>query len=354
MSSPSKIGRLPRPLLNELNRRLQRNESSTPILAWLNALPEVQALLEAEFAGASITKQNLSEWRTAGLARWETRQDALADILTFEGDAGELDTATRGRLAERLATDLAGRYARLLHHWNGEVTGDISKKLRALRTLGQDIAHLRRCDHSAARVKLEQVRVETAREPDNEALFMKFEEWALNLGVQEFLTASYETPRDRENARRKLLDLPPLPATDDPESAPGARLSPPPHPAPPTEPDHQPSPDRQSDPAAPNIEACPVESQPPAAPSPSSHVQPCQPPSPGDAPAASSSPAPHAPDLASPHPPACPDQCEPSGHNFCRKCGLSPADIHNWPLRSEEMRREILFRVRERLRGRLC
>ena len=65
-----------------------------------NPLPEVQAIMQAEFAGALINKQNLSDWRATGLVKWETRQEVLTEILDFDGDAGELDTATSGRLAE--------------------------------------------------------------------------------------------------------------------------------------------------------------------------------------------------------------------------------------------------------------
>ena len=243
MNSPGKIGRLPRPLQKELNRRLLRGDSSTPILEWLNPLPEVQAILQADFAGTPINKQNLCDWRASGLVKWETRQEVLTEILDFDGDAGELDTATQGRLAERLATNLAGRYARLLHHWDGEVTDEFTKKIQGLRSLAQDVSHLRRWDHSAARVRLEQARLETSQEPDNEALFMKFEEWALNIGVQEYLTAYYESGRDREKARRKLLHLPPLPedAAEPKSPVPGAPVCDPQHTAAPTASDHQPS-----------------------------------------------------------------------------------------------------------------
>ena len=250
MTSPSKIGRLPRALQKELNRRLLRGDSSTPILEWLNPLPEVQAIMQAEFGGAPINKQNLCDWRATGLVKWETRQEALTEILDFDGDAGELDTATSGRLAERLATNLAGRYARLLHHWDGEVTDEFTQKILGLRSLAQDVSHLRRWDHSAARVRLEQARIESSQEPDNEALFMKFEEWALNIGVQEYLTAYYESERDRDQARRKLLHLPPLPedAAVPKSPAPGARLSQPQPAASPTASDNQSSSARQSAP----------------------------------------------------------------------------------------------------------
>ncbi|MGA3268466.1 MAG: hypothetical protein ABSE16_16780 [Verrucomicrobiota bacterium] len=46
-----KIGRLPKTILEQLNRRLENGEIGRPLVAWLNSLPEVQALLAAEFEG---------------------------------------------------------------------------------------------------------------------------------------------------------------------------------------------------------------------------------------------------------------------------------------------------------------
>jgi hypothetical protein len=46
-------------------------------VAWLNSLPEVQALLAAEFAGKPIREQNLSEWRKHGYKSWLWRRQAL-------------------------------------------------------------------------------------------------------------------------------------------------------------------------------------------------------------------------------------------------------------------------------------
>ena len=44
-----KIGRLPEKNRNELNQRLADGESAAPIFQWLNALPEVQAVLAGQF-----------------------------------------------------------------------------------------------------------------------------------------------------------------------------------------------------------------------------------------------------------------------------------------------------------------
>jgi len=67
-----KIARLPRPVREQLNDRLERCESSARLLPWLNALPETRELVRKEFAGVPINKQNLSQWRRGGF------QEAMA------------------------------------------------------------------------------------------------------------------------------------------------------------------------------------------------------------------------------------------------------------------------------------
>ena len=43
-----KIGRLPRAIQEPVNLRLENGERARTLVAWLNALPEVQAMLAAE------------------------------------------------------------------------------------------------------------------------------------------------------------------------------------------------------------------------------------------------------------------------------------------------------------------
>ena len=73
-----KIGRLPRAIQEQVNLRLENGEKARTLVAWLNALPEVQAMLAAEFGGKPIREQNLSEWRKYGYKQWLWHQQALA------------------------------------------------------------------------------------------------------------------------------------------------------------------------------------------------------------------------------------------------------------------------------------
>ena len=134
------------------------------MLAWLNALPAVSAVLAREFGGCAISKQNLCEWRAGGFTEWQARQETSAQARELAAEATELAAATEGRLPDHLATVLAARYAAALAGWNGEVTEEFRRKLRALRGLCQDIVELRRGDHSGARLTLERERLERERE----------------------------------------------------------------------------------------------------------------------------------------------------------------------------------------------
>ena len=65
-----KIARLPKPVRDELNHRLENGADGPELLAWLNALPEVQKVLVERFSGRPLTKHNLSDWRRGGYADW--------------------------------------------------------------------------------------------------------------------------------------------------------------------------------------------------------------------------------------------------------------------------------------------
>ena len=208
MTRKGKIARLPRETRDALNRYLQDNQPGPALLDWLNALPEVQAVLAREFDGHPVTKQNLSEWRTGGFAEWQARQEALADAREFAADAEELTQATEGRLADHLATMLTARYATALVGWNGDLTDEFRRKLRGLRTLCQDIVELRRGDHSAARLKIEQEHLECERDKTAEELYVHFERWATNPDLRNALSDERLSLAERRRRMREVFDLP--------------------------------------------------------------------------------------------------------------------------------------------------
>ena len=54
------------------------------LIEWLNALPEVKAVLKADFEGVAISEMNLSQWRNGGFLDWQARRDARELIDEWE------------------------------------------------------------------------------------------------------------------------------------------------------------------------------------------------------------------------------------------------------------------------------
>jgi hypothetical protein len=77
MTRTGKIARLPKIIRDQLNQRLDDGEQGAPLVAWLNSLPEVQAVLTRDFEGKAIREQNLSEWRKGGYRDWQAKSDLL-------------------------------------------------------------------------------------------------------------------------------------------------------------------------------------------------------------------------------------------------------------------------------------
>src|ERR1700679_667843 len=55
-----KIANLPNGIREQLNLRLLEGEAGRELVAWLNALPEVQSVLDSRFDGSPILEVNLT------------------------------------------------------------------------------------------------------------------------------------------------------------------------------------------------------------------------------------------------------------------------------------------------------
>ncbi len=89
MKRRGKIARLPQEIRQTLNERLQEGENAASLAEWLNGLPEVQAILKAEFEGTPIREQNISEWRKGGYEEWRQHENALEMAVRLAQRAGE-------------------------------------------------------------------------------------------------------------------------------------------------------------------------------------------------------------------------------------------------------------------------
>jgi molybdopterin molybdotransferase len=114
--------------LSWFNRRLEQGEQGRSLVAWLNSLPEVRAVLAAEFAGKPIREQNLPEWRQHGFTYCPSSQSRAPGIrkwtlktLSTKYDCRMISlAAARALIAEKISplpavsTPLAGALGRVL------------------------------------------------------------------------------------------------------------------------------------------------------------------------------------------------------------------------------------------------
>jgi hypothetical protein len=167
-----KIARLPLAVRQELNRRLDEGEQGKKLVAWLNGLPEVQAILAAEFDGKPIREQNLSEWKQGGYRDWLAKQEALEVAERLGEDATEWNAEGRAPLTGTLALWLVARYAVATRHV-AETGG--REGWRLLREMCGDIVELRKGDHSAERLIIERERLELEKEQSEKRVREKVE-----------------------------------------------------------------------------------------------------------------------------------------------------------------------------------
>jgi hypothetical protein len=205
MTRRGKIARLPGDIRVELNRRLRNGKSGGPLLAWLHSLPEVTAVLAEEFGGTRITKQSLSEWRKGGYKEWEERQVHWERAQELVADVKGITTAKPDPLAGQLCQVMAVRYASALAEWNGKVTEGFSAKLKAMRSLCQDIVELRRGDQNDARLSMEQERLNRDKEVTEEEAVTHFERWLLTPEIQEAVCQNWTDPEDRKRRLREIF-----------------------------------------------------------------------------------------------------------------------------------------------------
>jgi len=164
MTRNGKIARLPREIRDELNRRLDDNLATQPILDWLNALPQTQEILEDLFAGVPISKQNLSEWRNGGFAEWQFRNELLEQAEGIAECADELDTSAERLFVDDVATVLAARYASLLATWNQQPDAKLDATIRRLGSLSINLVRLQRSLHRSAERNFELMRLRRKEE----------------------------------------------------------------------------------------------------------------------------------------------------------------------------------------------
>ncbi len=151
-----KIARLPKPVREELNRRLDDGEPGSRILPWLNELPAVKRVLTTQFGGAPINSQNLSNWRSGGYQRWLRKQERLEEIKSLAEETRECAHAGKG-LARGAAAIVAAGILKKLDTMTPETNTveEWEKMTRAVARLSKVEQDETRLKHDQRRLQLQ-------------------------------------------------------------------------------------------------------------------------------------------------------------------------------------------------------
>lgn len=219
-----KIAHLPASIQEQLNQRLQNNETAKTLLPWLNSLPETKALLKSQFDGAPINRQNLSDHRAHAFRDWLDRQEALEFASALNDGDAELQKALPADAAEKLSRWALLHFATAARALCSANSGS-DKSLRHLGHLAMFLMALRRGELSAGRLALEQQRLALDLSSTAQAKEKEFWEWTRRPEIQGKLYP-YRNPDEERRKVVRLIDREmlgimhspddPRPETDDP------------------------------------------------------------------------------------------------------------------------------------------
>jgi hypothetical protein len=160
MARIGKIARLPRPVRNELNRRLDNGEFCAAIVERLNGLDEVQRALGIAHGGRPITEQNLSDWRNNGFQDWKRNQDACDWASQLACRAGHIaDEAGLMPLSESVASIATLALGKRLQEITEAPLSDQTTREEFLVLL-KELTRIRQTDRKSARLRMSLVTFE--------------------------------------------------------------------------------------------------------------------------------------------------------------------------------------------------
>ncbi len=200
MDRNGKIASLNPNVLGQLNVRLKDGARGRPLAEWLNSLPEVQALMAADFEGNPITQQNVSEWKRGGHRDWLTYQKVRHIVQSSSPDDADLKQLLTGPLADKLSQWLTLRFAAAAHSLTALDEPDPKAELHLLGELSADLLALRRSQLSADRVAIEQQRLSLEKSRTDQEMEKQFWEWTKRPDIVQKL----HPHRDPEKIRREV------------------------------------------------------------------------------------------------------------------------------------------------------
>jgi hypothetical protein len=162
MTSNGKIGRLPKHIREEANRRLENGEHGLALAAWLNSLPEVQAVMAAQFDGRPVAAHNVSQWRRHGYREWLRWREAQA-MMAEAAKPGAVPVAGTEPLMDQITKWASVYYLMMVRELNrekGDGAAGSWAKLKMLRALCRDAVALQRGECRSGMLKLGRERLE--------------------------------------------------------------------------------------------------------------------------------------------------------------------------------------------------
>ena len=153
-----KIGRLPEDIRDQLNQRLADGETARTVLTWLNALPAVQSVLAAQFAGQPVNEPNLSRWRTGGYQLWLRERERRATVRQLSADAEPSEVAELAAvLSQNFSTVIMADFALATRDVLRQVA-DPAERLHRIRAILRTVTQQRRVEYLTGRLQLDQER----------------------------------------------------------------------------------------------------------------------------------------------------------------------------------------------------
>jgi hypothetical protein len=197
-----KIAKLPPAIQEQLNQRLEKHEPASTILPWLNSQPEVKEVLKAEFNGARISQQNLSEHRRRAFREWQDRLEAIDFATTLNQEDSALQRVVPADLTDKLARWVSLRYAAAAKSISTSRCNS-GKSLRQIRDLCFFTLALRRGELSARRAAMEQERLALEKSILAQEQEKTFWEWTKRPEIQGKLYPH----RDPDKEYNRMIDV---------------------------------------------------------------------------------------------------------------------------------------------------
>jgi len=161
-----KIARLPHSVREALNERLRDGIPCAEIGDWLNSLPAVRKVLRERFDGSPIMENNISKWHRGGYLGWLENQENKEAMAIMAAGCRDIGQEDRDALAGQLSLGVAARMALKLRKYDDQPEGPL--KTAAWRDLVWSLAHLRRGEFYAGKLRLEQDKL-SSKEEESEA-----------------------------------------------------------------------------------------------------------------------------------------------------------------------------------------